>query len=264
MALMTSFIENRLCHTDVHEKKIHATFEGRTHYTPDMVKSGGTFGILLFANRSGSNLLAEYLNASGLFVGFAEHLNFDFVDDVAKTHDIRDFPEYIRRMNPVPVGDKRTFGFKSSLSQLTMLWRWNIPAMFDETKIINIEREDLVEQAVSMSIAEQTGSWSSEITRKADPYYDFDNILAKFNHMAVETSAKRAAISLLRVPSITLTYQMVVDDPAYCVQQACELFEHSATFTLPKTTKLKKQANALNAEFSARFREEMQTRMLHL
>ncbi|TKW65776.1 MAG: hypothetical protein DI616_12910 [Paracoccus denitrificans] len=52
---------------------------------------------------------------------------------------------------------------------------WNILSMFRGAKIINIERNDAVDQAVSMSIAKQTKSWSSEQGTATDPEYDYSD-----------------------------------------------------------------------------------------
>ncbi|MGV6847919.1 MAG: Stf0 family sulfotransferase [Marinibacterium sp.] len=270
---MQSLIERKLAAPSVHEKKIPDTFDGQVAYSDGMERPGGTLGLLLFANRSGSNLLAEHLNASGHFRGFAEVLNFNFVAKAAGRHGVTTFPDYIRRMarQGADAGtDKKTdgetdggiFGMKCSAGQLMMLARWNILAMFDTVRIVNIEREDLVEQAVSMSIAKQTGQWSSDMDGRAEPGYDFDQIRTSLDDMAQMTAAKRAAIALLDLPSITVTYRAVVEDPAACVRRACDLFGVPSDFTLPETTRLQKQANARNADFAARFRTDMQARLI--
>ncbi len=49
-----------------------------------------------------------------------------------------------------------------------MLLRWNIPAMFNGIAIYRVVRHDIVDQAVSMAIAEQTGKWTSNIAGKPD------------------------------------------------------------------------------------------------
>jgi len=239
-----------------HELAIDEIFDGAVRYGERGPIFEMPLAILLFSNRSGSNLLAEHLTNSGRFAGFQEILNHDFVGSVVARHRMPTFPAYVEAIARDNCGDGAIFGVKSSTDQLAMLLRWNIPGMFSEFKVINIERADLVRQAVSMSIAMQTGSWSSDTEPAREPHYDFEQIAIYFEFFAGDLTGRRAFIDLLGADSRTFRYGEVVTNPLGVVKECCRLFGVEPPGELPLEPRIRKQGNERNREFAARFRRE--------
>lgn len=255
-----SFLQKMREH-EIHEIRIKEIFDGNVFYQDGKELFDHPLVLLLFANRSGSNLLAERLVASKRFSGLQEMLNFDTVGEVSARHDIKSFPDYFRAMAAHNIGDT-FFGTKCSVGQLLMLMRWNILSMFQGAKIINIERNDVVDQAVSMSIAAQTKSWSSEQATVTEPVYDYSDIEKYLAHFVDDSIRRRALIQMIDFDSITIEYDDIVSNPRYVVSECCKLFGVTAPAEIPEQTRLKKQGGELNREFAARFRREAQERLL--
>mgnify|MGYP002067101273 FL=1 len=79
----------------IHEEKITDFFgESACHYQGSApLTEHCTF--IIFLNRSGSSLLANYLTATGQFFGGDEHLNWDTVIDTAKRKGFGSFHDYM-------------------------------------------------------------------------------------------------------------------------------------------------------------------------
>lgn len=245
----------------IHEIRISEFFGGNVRFYRQEPVFDSPVALLLFANRSGSNLLAEHLLASGRFSSLQETLNFENVEDVAGRHGIGSFPEYLQAIAAHNIRGN-IFGTKCSLDQLMMLLRWNILSMFSGAKIINIERHDIVSQAVSMSIALQTKSWSSDVSPTTRALYDFDEIKQYFNAFASDIVKRKMMIDVLEFEARTFEYEQVVSEPFTVVSECCKLFGVLPPDRLPAHTQLKKQGGDLNREFSARFRQEIRQGLL--
>lgn len=260
---MVNSVIDQIRQPRIHELRISESFGGDVFFNSNTAAFDRPLALLLFANRSGSNLLAEHLLASGCFSGLQETLNFDIVEKTSKKHGIVSFSEYFHAIATHNINEnKNAFGTKCSLDQLIMLLRWNILSMFPSAKIINIERHDIVGQAVSMSIAVQTRSWSSETSPAASPIYDFKQIENYFTQFSADIIKRRALIDVLGLDAITFEYEQVVSEPLHVVSECCRLFGIPAPHTPPEQTRLRKQGGELNREFSARFREEARERLL--
>ncbi|MRX52182.1 hypothetical protein GI374_17610 [Paracoccus sp. S-4012] len=257
-----SSVVDELAEPQIHEVKISDFYGGDVFFAQEEPIFQQPIALLLFANRSGSNLLAEHLLASGRFSGLQETLNYENVEDVSRRHGVKSFPQYVRA---IAAHNMRhgIFGTKCSLGQLAMLLRWNILSMFSGAKIINIERRDVVSQAVSMSIASQTESWSSDVPPTGDPVYRFDEIEKYFTHFTGDVIKRRILIDLLEIDARTFEYDEVVSKPFEVVSECCGLFGVPVPEGVPERTRLKKQGGALNQEYSARFRQDLRRRLLH-
>jgi LPS sulfotransferase NodH len=246
----------------IHEKEIFEYFSGNVRFPGTKPLFERPLVVLLFSNRSGSNLLAEHLKRSGRFIGFEEIFNFDFLKMVCSDNNIFNFCSYFEGIVLDNKSDDAFFGVKASADQFAMLFRWGTLGMFSSVHLINIERDDFVEQAVSMSIAHQTQSWTSESTSVRVPEFIFDDIEVRFGTFVAELAARRAIIQTTQMPSLTVRYDDLVKRPEITVQECCSFLG-----TLPKgvftpNTILQKQSGPLNIEFTQRFRTEALERVM--
>ena len=112
-----------------HEQKIIQAFKGRVAYEGSDPIFDTPLFLLGFFNRSGSNLLGEYLNSTPFFSGFREQLNGDMVLRTAERQAIASFPDYIVASSAAARAQGRIHGFKASWSQVMMLLRFGIDRM---------------------------------------------------------------------------------------------------------------------------------------
>lgn len=240
-----------------HEKEISRIFNGATQFSSAEPLFEKPLTILCFTNRSGSNLLAEYLRITRNFAGLREQLNHDIVKKAADKTGVATFPDYVTDLARDSIDDAKSFGFKASWNQLLMLLHWNIPAMFSGLNVIHIERKDIVAQAVSYSIANQTKQWKSTIKKEAaQPEYDFSDILKRLDNAGFGNKMIRQICSVYELKHISVIYEDLVADP---VMTLARLHKETGLplqqFNIGARA-LEKQAGHINQEFSTRFKQE--------
>ncbi len=242
-------------------RSIHSKAVQRLFSAPAFSGTGPVFEkplyLLGFTNRSGSNFLAEHLSNTGLFYPFWELLNEESLVKQQEKHGFSGFPDYIAHLYETIAPKKRQFGLKASATQIAMLHHFGILSMFPETRIFHIYRNDVVEQAVSFSIAFQTKQWTSRQTvQDTEVAYDFKDIHNRMRAVLKENQRIIEITSLLNLPILGLQYEAMTENPRAHIRRLLQfagLDPKSAKFRKPE---LRKQATDQNVEFYRRFRRD--------
>ncbi len=239
-----------------HETAIREFFPETFTYEGTEPEFGGPLVLLGFFNRSGSTLLGEYLKGLRGFSGFAEHLNHPVVRNVSEKQGIESFPDYFRaaqaRYSPKP---KHIHGFKASWDQLLMLKRARIDKMYQGVKMVHIVRGDVVGQAISLVIANQTLQWTSRQTPQAtaDPVFNAGRIARAVQACLEEEIRMRLVTELLEVPYMRVTYEGLDNSPATVIARIGRFLGRNLSTWSPSEPRLERQANELNAEWRERY-----------
>ncbi|BCU05743.1 Stf0 family sulfotransferase [Allochromatium tepidum] len=149
----------------IHEREILRYFASRAAGRPRPApphrdRQPDTVLVIAFSNRSGSNLLAEALAASGLVNRAREAFNFDRIIDTCEQTGLNDLAGYLDHLNPAPE-EPPALAVKLSWDQLFFLRRVGvIPYYWPRVEFAWILRDDLMAQALSYLVAERTGGWS--------------------------------------------------------------------------------------------------------
>lgn len=251
--------------TDVnpHENNIKEAFAGQVKYTGNGPVFTKPLVVILFTNRSGSNLFSEYLRNTNYIGGLKEILNSQRFKDIKYTKNFASFPDYFQSEAKPHISQDKFFGVKASSNQLAMLHRWNIPAMFSGMMVFQIVRDDLLDQSISMSIAKQTGKWSSQLTGKpeSEVLFDWAEIQRLIERNSEQNVSGKLLMDALMVPSATFRYEEFVVDPKPYIEQALSLLGIEDQTLQIEEPKLKKQANELNMRFRAQFLNELANRV---
>ena len=118
--------------------------------------------IICFANRSGSNVLAECISKDSRHGRAREFLNAEDVIGFSKKNEISTFADYLFWVLNNNSSGGRSIGLKASWRQLAFLIKTGVLSnCLYGVKFIHIHRRDAVAQAVSFSIASQTKKWAS-------------------------------------------------------------------------------------------------------
>lgn len=240
-----------------HEKQISALFGGRLAAQGKPLDCRLT--VIAFTNRSGSNLLADYLVQTGRFGGFGEVLNPPVVQAFAEREGVTSLPDYLAALaGRQRCGPQKDLGVKASAEQLAMLVRHGIPAMFAGFRVIHIWRQDLLGQAVSFEIAGQTNRWTTRqkaASREVDDIA-FDPVRLEQMMRAIQSYNARiaATLSVLGIASASLTYEDLTAAPGPGIRRVCAALNIDLGDWRPKTPKIEKQASALNDRLVAEYR----------
>lgn len=208
--------------------------------------------ILAFTNRSGSNLLADYLRQTGRFRGFGEGLNWDEIRRSLETVPTASFPDYIARLAG-PLNEPGIWGIKASWEQIIILQRANILSMFSGVKIIHSVRRDLLGQAVSHWIAHQTKQWTS-IHKESGITPDFS--LDRIEQILMDIVRSNTYIDLiarsLGIQRHVVVYERLQDDPAAEISRLADAVSIDLGTWQPRTPRISQQRNETNDSFRER------------
>lgn len=239
-----------------HELNIKKHFGGKVRFNGDAPLFDTPLVVVLFTNRSGSNLFAEYLKNTGLIGGLHEATNTPRVLALSEKLKIRRYPDLFRKEAKDAIAASGHYGIKASASQLAMLYRWNIPAMFSGVVVFHTVRDSLLDQSVSMSIAKQTGKWRSDVkTDSGEAKFDFADISGFAERTVLQNLAGYALIEALEVPHNTYRYEEFTRDPAPYIQDALGLLGLEADLDSLPEPSLKKQANQKNEDMKRAYRD---------
>jgi LPS sulfotransferase NodH len=238
-----------------HQSAIHSHFEGNVHFTETAPIFNFPLCLLAFTNRSGSNLLAEYLQATGYFCGFQEPLNSDVVCHVSQLRNIQNFPDYIEHITRNQLKPGKSFFMKSSWDQFLMLREWGILNMFSGLKIVYIERLNYIDQAISYIIAHQTKQWTVFHEKKSEEiHYDHKTIDDVISANSKANRIFRYIFELLNLNYVHVAYEELVKDPLANTAKVLQFFGQSSAPDLSNyQPRLKAQANSLNRKFKQRY-----------
>lgn len=180
---------------------------------------------LCFTNRCGSNALAEdigFLDGCGFF---GEMLNFDVVINHSQKKKLDHFHHYLDHI--FSDANLRIPVIKASFEQLVFLYESGyLKNYFLAPKFILLERRDLLEQAISLFIADTTKQWASFQNSSAPPpELDSDAILTIMNSISSENSKFKTFFSLMGQSYLHLIYERYCRDRMGVIGQVAGLLE---------------------------------------
>ena len=237
-----------------------ARYFGSAAYIDSQADSIGVpLVILAFFNRSGSNLLAAALRDSGAYRGFREQLNHGNVIKAAEDCGLENFEAYIRHISAPARAAGVPFGVKASPEQIGMLHHFGVLRLFARVDVLHIERDDVLGQAISYCIADDTKRWSSlhKAPPEAEPAYDGERIRAVMREAALAGLRVRLVCETLGLNRIPVSYEELAADSQATVRRLSTVLNVSLEGHTLQPPALRKQAGATNTLFRERFLSEL-------
>lgn len=215
----------------------------------------GPVCIMLFVNRSGSSLVGEYIRATEHFTGFGEPLNYKLVLDRRERHGFASFADYFTWLQGNVFRPGTTFGMKASCDQVMMLLRCGaIPRLFPDVRWVMIQRNDVLSQAVSLSIAHQTKRWHSYVSGEStEPQYDYEAIKAHVRQITNSYAAMNMLTSLLGVTPYRISYETFIEDPMQGTRDLAAFLGADEVTIDTSELRMQRQRDSRNEEFRERF-----------
>lgn len=252
----------------IHEMRIEEFFRDRvaaghpSRLGPDL---GTCF--ICYANRSGSNLLGEALFQTGLFHTPSEYLNFDEVIRSSVENGFGSLDEYVMEVKNVAQLAGKICLVKLAWEQLYYLARLNLlEPVFGRSVFVHIRRRDVLGQAISFSIAEQTQEWTrmggaSVSPDRPEPELQAANIINYIRSINQSTARFRDYFDVYDPPQREIIYEeFEVDIAGTTMRLAAGIADFLGNPTgappvlRPEQIRLKKQRTDLNARMAEQFR----------
>ncbi len=240
----------------------------RTTFGPGITVAPGSVAsrliVVLFTNRCGSMVFTEMIGSSPDILPRYEVFNGDVVRNKSRQHGLTDFPAYLDFLFGRP---RVTYTAKIHVAQLGFLAETGLLSAFaGGVQFFHVRRADAIAQAVSHSIARQTGRWTSfaDSAPMPDPSYDFAEIRTILNTIRRETQGFAATANKLRLIPRDVIFEEFIADPAPVLCDAWDRLgvRHGTLDT--GQTRLRRQATGRNSEFAERFRMDAADRDLLL
>jgi LPS sulfotransferase NodH len=206
---------------------------------------------LIFANRSGSNYLAQILNSTGAFNFAGEMFNHHTVDtkiDELGLNNIGSYYEYIKSLNL-----NGNLCIKASIFQYLLLhFSGALDIYFPNRKLIIVQRDDKIGQSVSHWIASQTKQWTSTQALKSDSNVEFNKnkIITIIASSFLNEKDTRLALSILKMPYLSINYEEFTKYPEFSIRRIFDFCGIDAQTEIDHSKlTLEKQANELNRTY---------------
>lgn len=200
------------------------TFEGSRYFSnsgsADLLRKLHSKYVIACTSRTASTLLSIELARFGVLA--FEH--FDELDLVAaRDRGVLSLSDYVsdRIAQTAFNGQwaiKGTFGIVEQLARLG-----EIPKYLNEWRFIYLTRKNLVQQAISIVIAETSGSWVSwGISRRsvAAEAYDEERIASTIDIIVDVNACWERFFGVFGITPLRLTFEDILNDTAGCVARA--------------------------------------------
>lgn len=214
---------------------------------------------ILFASRSGSSYAGRLLANTPYFKQVGENFAPDQLAAIAKRRSLPDCHSAAQWMVGRR-GTARAFGYKAGFSVLAAAAHLGfLDQTLKRTQFILLRRRDRVAQAISLTRAELSGRFHSnqpDGRPVALSDYDSDNIARNLDR--IDRNERDLADFVVRIgkEAPTVYYEDICAGPAAFVATVCALLDLPAQETPATDVDLEILRDAINEEWSARFREE--------
>lgn len=206
--------------------------------------------------RSGSHFLGHALQATGLFGAPFEYANpanlQEWKSRLGQTEAAGTMASLMeQRVSPNGVFSiKMHWAHIRQLGGLATLW-----SQFPDVRVFHIQRQDILAQAISYAMAQQTGVWiSGQEGNGREPVYDFMRIY-KCMMLLIEHNANwRKAIAISGLPCDGMMFEDIRNDLPGAVSRVARLMGVDLSAQSEAVAEqTRRQSGGLNREWRERF-----------
>jgi len=205
-------------------------------------------------------LVAELLASTGDFNLAGEFFNYDTVLNHVSEHGFKTFSEYFWFLSET-VSCKGKLTVKLAVTHLVVLLHSGIlDQIIDRSKFVMIERNDRLMQAISLSIASQTGQWTSYMSPKIGE--DRLTYAPKQISMIIESIVHQQSyfdlfFAMNGIKQHTLIYEQFVAQPELHIAALGEWLGTDIDEVDLTKIRLQRQASTISTDWRERFLAEV-------
>lgn len=215
--------------------------------------------VIASTGRCGSHMLGHALHETGAFGFPLEYLNPANLAEWKRRLGTSSAEETLRQIQRRRTSPNGVFGIKVHYSHLKIVGGFSrLNALLPNARYVNLTRTNLLAQAVSLSIASQTGVWiAGQQPINNTPIYRYSDIDHNMRRIALDNASWRYTLAAHGCKKLDLTFELARTDIAAAIRDIAAFAEVSVdTARIPMEQATKKQANDLNGEWIRRFLEE--------
>ncbi len=216
--------------------------------------------IIASTGRCGSHMLGHALHKTQAFGYPLEYANLANLNEWKKKLNTENLLETIVELKKRRTSPNGVFGIKIHYSHIKEFGGFEkVLKFFPDAYYILLSRKNVLQQAVSLSIASQTGGWiSGQKLQSNDPKYDFNQIDESLRSIILDNSSWRYALAANGCNYIEMDFDNIRNNLTESLQNIanfvnCEIDANK----MPKEQVTKKQSNERNIEWASQFIAEI-------
>ncbi|MFC4258491.1 Stf0 family sulfotransferase [Marinobacter lacisalsi] len=212
--------------------------------------------------RCGSHMLGYQLYETGAFgfpLEYANHRNLRKWKQRFEEEDTRAIFQNLKALRTSPNG---VFSMKLHYSHLDVVGGIDqVLKDFPNPHFVILTRNNHLKQAVSYSIARQTGVWFAGMqATTTDPQYDFEDIDHCLRETLRDNAAWRYVLASRGCRYIHMSFEEVRSDPHAAIQRVADFMGVEVSpDQFPAQEATEKQSNTLNKEWLERYLQDCQS-----
>jgi LPS sulfotransferase NodH len=236
------------------------TYLGNEEFDQADFEGLGADYIICSTGRSGSSLLTSLLILTGNLGVPHEYIHPQHAKVLFERYELNPntpletYMASVRKKRTTPNG---IFGVKLHLVHLINLVQISMfEKLFPTPLCVFISREDVVAQAVSYAIAEQTNKWTSRGTEINEPKYNAEVISRHVQRINMENNSWEKFFLSSSIEPLRVTYEEILSDPNEIIKSiSTSLGIHNIKKVSVEDAHFSKQSNELNQEWIDTFRQ---------
>lgn len=246
------------------EQQLYQDQFSRTHDFPLETHVEKTL-VIASTPRSGSHFLGHTLHRTQHFGFPLEYSNPRNKSKWEEIFDVRGIENILNCLKKKRTSPNGVFSIKAHYSHLPQFGGFKgFLSHVENPYFILLTREDLLKQAISLSIARQTGVWiSGQEARSSDAKYDEKDIAFCLKRTILHNASWKYLLSTHNVKYMELTFEKARDNLPQAVDRIAEFMGLDVPveqFNIEPATK--KQSTAINNEWRERFLESKHQEIL--
>ncbi len=209
--------------------------------------------------RSGSHMLGHALHQTGAFgfpLEYVNEKNLQRWKQIFNTQSLGDTLSQIQKHRTSPNG---VFGIKIHYSHLHQFGGFdNLKKYFVNPAFVWLTRDDMMAQAVSLSIAKQTGAWISQQNVENDEmHFDAKQIDNGLRRVIFENASWQYVLNASGSRFMHVNFADVKSNTASVIRQIADFMQVEVdTTNLPNKPVTKKQSKQINQLWIEKFQQQ--------
>lgn len=223
------------------------------------VDKASKFLVIASTGRCGSHMLGHALHATGQFGFPLEYAHPSNVAEWKRRLAVQDLDTLMVRLQQKRTSPNGVFSIKVHYPHIKQFGSFaQLQSVFPNAHYVLLSRHDVLKQAVSLSIASQTGVWiAGQKPRMENPEYNFEHINNCLKRTILNNASWRYCLAASGSQYIELDFDSVKDQLAGTIGRIAEFMGVQVLpEQIPSQQVTKKQSNPLNKEWEQRFIEE--------
>lgn len=215
--------------------------------------------IIASTARCGSHMLGHALHQTGCFGFPLEYTNPSNLVEWKKRFGVNNVKDVITNLQACRTSPNGVFGIKIHYSHVKEFGGFaKMVSLFPGAYFVLLSREDVLKQAVSLSIAQQTGSWiDGQKGNHQNVQYRYKNIERCLKQTIIDNASWRYKLAASGCKYIEMNFHSVRNDLAGSIQQIADWIGiELRQQDLPTSQITKKQSSDINDEWAERFKAE--------